>query len=142
MERSSEKQTQTKTLSCQIAPKPSRLPAKLAIVLIGTVLMGAFLFFKAQLNSIGCVSPEARTHFALEEHRWAYLEWWKRNSKPCPDQLSELGKFFDFEPRFDGWDRPIRATCDASPGAPFPPLVAVSAGPDKVFGTIDDISLK
>ena len=70
----------------------------------------------------------------------AFPMWSVDQGRNCPRALSELNKYRNSKSTADGWGTEIRMLCKSDvPRAAAHGFAVLSAGPDRKFGTSDDI---
>jgi hypothetical protein len=71
----------------------------------------------------------------------AYTQWSMRTGRHCPSDLVDLNAYMNNQDTEDPWGREYRMRCRPPTLARRASgIVVVSAGPDRRFGTDDDIS--
>jgi hypothetical protein len=122
--------------------RPIRIPYLLALIAIGLAVAVAVAPREPSdppyVEGCRCFSGRARTPFKMHVVKEALLHYGVDHPAQCPWSMRVLvDQRYLRRPARDAWGTTIAFTC-TSPFSTEHPLV-VSAGPDRKFGTPDDI---
>jgi hypothetical protein len=120
--------------------RPTRVPYVLALLAVGLALAVApwGRSDEAAVECRGLVSARTHTRFKMRNVEEALVNYGFDHPEQCPWSMSVLvDQRYLARPAKDAWGTTIAFTC-TSPFTTAHPLV-VSAGPDRKFGTLDDI---
>ena len=122
-----------------LGPRNARLGITLLEIMIVLAIIGVvmgFLIGPAIFSKKKTADTRIAGIMVMDYANNAYGAWMLDGGKGCPT-LEQLAKFSNDKKSEDPWGTQLKVDCGGS--VPAGQILVVSAGPDKKFGTDDDV---
>lgn len=111
-----------------------------SIALVICVCIAAYLIFAPARTFCHFRTPVEQTTQQIQEIVDGYSLWTMATRLECPNGLADLERYRTSRGTKDGWQRELVMLCgDTAPRESPTGFGMLSAGPDRHFGTVDDI---